>query len=628
MEVFLADLIAEQHRQGIDAYALVHGDPTPHDPPWLVRVPVQCHLVYAPIAVGFRRALRQSIERLQPDVLHLHMPNNSALWVLTLAGAREIPWVVHWHADVVDSRIRWAVALAYRLYRPFEQALLQRASRIIATSPPYLEASEPLQAWRDQCSIIPLGIDLDKNKNKAPDPDRDGPATAMPLPWQEGTLRLLSIGRLTYYKGFETLIQAVAPLENVELLIVGEGELRADLAALIQTQTSARTSRIRLLGDVSDAEKTRLLQSCDLFCLASRERTEAFGIVLLEAMQYARPCLASALPGSGMAWVVQYTGAGLCVAAQDVSAWRSAIKQLHLQPHLRQRFGQAGQRGLLRDFSIAPCTRRVTLEYDLAAPEAGFHTALHPEPAPDALPAAPSAPRQGRTLIVIPARNEAASIGALLHELRAAHWHDVLVINDHSSDDTGAIAQRCGAIVLHPTLALGAWGGMQAGLRYALRHGYTSVITMDADGQHEVSEIPRLLQAASSADAADLVVGAYPERASRLRQIAWRWFQQLAGFDLRDLTSGFRLYNGAAMQVLASEEASLLDYQDLGALLLIRRAGLSIAEVPVKMNLRSVGQSRIFNSWFSVGRYMAATTLLCMARRPLRWGRTALTPSP
>ena len=68
------------------------------------------------------------------------------------------------------------------------------------------------------------------------------------------------------------------------------------------------------------------------------------------------------------------------------------------------------------------------------------------------------------------------------------------------------------------------------------------------------------------------------------------------------------------MQVLASREASLLDYQDLGALLLIRRCGLHIAEVPVSMNLRSAGKSRIFHSWLSVAKYMAATTLLCLAR--------------
>lgn len=187
----------------------------------------------------------------------------------------------------------------------------------------------------------------------------------------------------------------------------------------------------------------------------------------------------------------------------------------------------------------------------------------------------------------------------------------MLVIDDQSSDATGAIARQAGAIVLRPTLSMGAWGGMQTGIRHALAHGYQAVITMDADGQHEVEEIPTLLQARQSAD---LVIGAFPERASALRQLAWRWFRELAGFDLRDLTSGFRLYNRAAMRVLATREATLLDYQDLGALIMVRRAGLHITEVPVTMNLRVAGQSRIFNSWLSVGRYMAATTLLCLAR--------------
>ena len=222
-------------------------------------------------------------------------------------------------------------------------------------------------------------------------------------------------------------------------------------------------------------------------------------------------------------------------------------------------------------------------------------------------------------LIVIPARNEAATIGALLQHLHAAGWHDVLVINDHSSDDTGAIARAQGAHVLEPVLPMGAWGGMQAGIRYGLSRGYQAVITMDADGQHEVAELPALMQARGQAD---VVIGAFPERASRLRQIAWGWFRRLAGFELRDLTSGFRLYNRDAMALLASREATLLDYQDLGALLLVRRAGLSITEVPVSMNLRMVGQSRIFNSWFSVGKYMAATTLLCMARWQVRAPRT------
>ena len=91
MEVFLADLIKAQRAAGIDAAAVVHGDPEAGDPPWLTRVPVQLQLGYAPIAMGFRAALSKAIATHKPDVLHLHMPNNSALWALTLPSARAIP---------------------------------------------------------------------------------------------------------------------------------------------------------------------------------------------------------------------------------------------------------------------------------------------------------------------------------------------------------------------------------------------------------------------------------------------------------------------------------------------------------------------------------------------------------
>jgi glycosyltransferase involved in cell wall biosynthesis len=220
---------------------------------------------------------------------------------------------------------------------------------------------------------------------------------------------------------------------------------------------------------------------------------------------------------------------------------------------------------------------------------------------------------QSSTLIVIPARDEASTIGEVITALIASGWSHIFVIDDHSTDNTGTIARCAGAIVARPVLPLGAWGGMQLGIRHAVAQGFQSVITMDADGQHEVAEIPRLLVGAVNAD---VVIGAHPERASRLRQIAWHWFRAIAGFELRDLTSGFRCYNRAAMELLATDEATLLDYQDVGVLLLVRKAGLRLLEVPVSMATRQVGKSRIFYSWFSVLRYMITTTLLCLAR----WG--------
>ncbi|MEO8248716.1 MAG: glycosyltransferase, partial [Burkholderiales bacterium] len=247
METFLAHLVAAQRAQGIDSAALVHGTPAPEDPPWLVRVPVQFQLVYAPIAVGFRAALARAIKQFRPDVLHLHMPNNSALWVLTLPQARALPWVVHWHSDVVVSQIKWSVAAAYALYRPFEHAVLDGAECIIATSEPYLRASAPLRHWRHKCAVVPIGLDTSDL------PDAVVAAGAAKAGWHPDTqLRLLSIGRLTYYKGFETLIQALRTLPGVELLIAGEGELHATLQALIASSAAAgQRPAVRLLGNVT-----------------------------------------------------------------------------------------------------------------------------------------------------------------------------------------------------------------------------------------------------------------------------------------------------------------------------------------------------------------------------------------
>lgn len=588
MEVFLADLLHAQRQQGVNAHALVHGAERPEDPEWLTRVPVQATLIYAPIAIGFRRALAQAIEQIKPDVLHLHMPNNSVFWALTLSKARRIPWVVHWHADVVASNIRFAVKLAYRLYQPFEQAVLERAERIIATSPPYLDASEPLQQWIHKCTVVPLGL----STTPLLEPST---TTLGATPWQKGTFRILAVGRLAYYKGFETLVKAVSSLPGVELLIAGEGESRPALESLIQaTSPAGAKPRVRLLGHVTDTRKYSLLASCDVFCLPSSERTEAFGMVLLEAMSQARPCIASNLAGSGMPWVVAQAQAGMLAEPENPLSWQQAITHLKNNADVRLQMGENGRLALHRLFGINACATQIAYHYTTVVANTAMHTTASKD-----------------VLIVIPAKNEAATIGAMLQQLHAAGWQDIVVIDDQSTDGTGDIARNAGAHVLQPVLPVGAWGGMQTGIRYGLAQSYQAVITMDADGQHEVFEINSLLNARHQSD---VVIGAFPERASPLRKIAWRWFRQLAGFDLRDLTSGFRLYNRSAMVVLGSQDATLLDYQDLGALLLVRRAGLQIIEVPVSMNVRSIGASRIFNSWFSVARYMAATTLLCLAR--------------
>lgn len=222
--------------------------------------------------------------------------------------------------------------------------------------------------------------------------------------------------------------------------------------------------------------------------------------------------------------------------------------------------------------------------------------------------------RHTPVIILIPAKNEAATVGKVIAEIRVKlTTTTILVIDDASTDDTLKIARQAGAHVLPLPLSLGAWGAIQTGLRYAFKHGFSTAITMDADGQHEADSLDALLMP-MIADQCDVAIGAYPQRGSFARRLVWSFFRCLSGMTLEDLTSGLRAYNRAAIATLASKEATLLDYQDVGVLMLLRKKKLRIREVPVFMYPRLNGHSRIFNSWWTVSRYMMHTTILCLAR--------------
>jgi glycosyltransferase involved in cell wall biosynthesis len=589
MERFLEDLVTAQRAAGLDSFAIVHKNRQIESAsvrPWLRTVPVWREVAFAPLAPGFLSALNRAIDDWKPDYLHLHLPNLSAMVALVSKRARRLPWVIHWHSDVVSSEHSLALRLLYPFYRPFERGLLEHATLIVCTSHPYLETSEPLQAYREKCAVVPLGINLDRLQIDANNSEH-------PVDWRPGAFRLLAVGRLTYYKGFDTLIRAVAQCPAAELRIVGSGLEGPRLKLLIDTLQVS--DRVFLEGALDDSACLARYRSADLFCIPSRERTEAFGLVALEAMIHKLPVLASALAGSGLVRVVQPGVTGRLAPVDEPAAWRDAIELIRESPQTLRAMGLAGSERVAANFAIAQIQMQLQRTID---------STLSPD--------APRPEAHTRPLIVIPAKNEAASINAVVSAVRACGYTDVLVVDDESTDETGRIAREAGALVLRAPLSQGAWGAMQTGIRYAVRHNFTSVITMDADGQHQTEEIQRLLHASKFAD---VVIGACPSRGSAARKLAWLLFRRLTGFALEDLTSGFRLYNANACQILAGEAATLVDYQDMGVLLVLRRAGLTFCEVEVRMSARVDGISRIFYSWWAVARYMLETTVLCLAKR-------------
>jgi glycosyltransferase involved in cell wall biosynthesis len=613
MERFLADLVAEQRRSGEQVFVLVHDDGDEHDdPPWLMRCPVWMQFLFAPISPTFPLWLARAIERYRPDVLHIHMPNPSAFWALMLPSARRIPWIIHWHSDVEPSRHRIGLRLAYPHYSIFERAMLEHAHAVIATSRQYLESSRALETWRYKAHVVPLGVDSGRLPELT---ERDTQGL-----WHGKGLRILAAGRLAYYKGFDTLVRAVIPEPDWELVLVGDGEERRRIARILRD--AGNPMHIRVVGEVDDATLYRFMSSCDVFALPSRERTEAFGLVLVEAMRYSRPLVVGNVRGSGMHFLAHHGQNALLAEPENVVEWREALRSMAAHPSRRALMGRLGFERYRRELSIESVWQSMRAVYrsvfDLRRIEALESVPLLASEEEREEPVMRE-PRQGRLLVVIPALNEAQCIGSVVSQVRALGAFDILVVDDGSTDDTAAIALLSGARVIRATLWQGAWGAMQTGIRYAMRKGYGGVITMDGDGQHEPSYLAQLLEAARDAD---VVIAACPGRGSAMRHVAWKYFRAMTGFRFEDLTSGFRYYNVRACRLLAAEEATLLDYQDIGVLLLLRHANLRIAEISVAMNPRRNGASRVFSSWWTVARYMAETSLLCLAR----WNQGARKP--
>ncbi|MEM6300134.1 MAG: glycosyltransferase family 2 protein [Pseudomonadota bacterium] len=220
-------------------------------------------------------------------------------------------------------------------------------------------------------------------------------------------------------------------------------------------------------------------------------------------------------------------------------------------------------------------------------------------------------------VVVIPAFNEEGAVGRVIEKVQEQCPYPIIVVDDASSDRTRNEAECAGATVLPLVANLGAWGATQTGIRYALRHGHDLAITLDADGQHDPADIQTVVAPVLNGSA-HVSIGAYPQRGSRSRQVAWVLLRSVSGIRLEDLTSGFRAYSAEALRELASWRATYLEFQDVGVLALLTGRGLQVMDVPVTMDIRRNGHSRVFQTWLSVAYYMCHTVLLGLTKRRIR----------
>ena len=245
------------------------------------------------------------------DIIHVHHPDPMACLALFLSGYKG-KVVLHWHADVGKQK------MLLKLYRPLQEWLLKRADVIVGTTPVYLAESPFLTRVQPKVKCLPIGIE------PVPAcPERTGELLGR---YPEKKI-IFALGRLVEYKGYRYLIEATRYLgDNYVVLIGGEGVLKEELQNEIVTLGAEE--KVKLLGRIPDEELPAYYNACTLFCLSSIQKTEAFGIVQIEAMSCGKPVVATRISHSGVAWVNEHGVSGLNVMPRDAKALADAIRTI------------------------------------------------------------------------------------------------------------------------------------------------------------------------------------------------------------------------------------------------------------------------------------------------------------
>lgn len=285
---------------------------------------------------------------LRADLLHLHFPSPPGE-VSCLVTRTKTPSVVTYQSDVVRQ------AILLRFYRPAVNAVLDRARVLMPTTPQYIERSEFLRPRRQKCVVVPLGIELDEF-GASDEPDE----RARALRERYGTPLALFVGRFRYYKGLEVLLEAM-PHVNGHLVLVGggreEGSLRARCARL------GVERRVHFAGDLGQADLLAHYRAADVCVLPSTHPSEAFGLVLVEALASGRPAVSTEL-GTGTSFVNRHGETGLVVPPGDPRALADAIGRLFADRELRVRMGEAGRARARELFSAERMIRNVLDVYE------------------------------------------------------------------------------------------------------------------------------------------------------------------------------------------------------------------------------------------------------------------------
>ena len=302
------------------------------------------------ISLDFGRKLQNLMDNFKPDIVIFHYPNPYEAFFLTKYLNRDFKFILYWHLDIVKQKF------IKMLFERQTRKLLERADKIITTSPNYIEGSLYLKKHQSRCEVISNCI----SEKRIVITDEVIKKAEIIRKNCGDKIICFGVGRHIPYKGFKYLVEASKYLDdNYVIFIGGTGELSGELKA-----QSKGDSKIVFLGRLSNEDLLAYFYAMDIFCFPSITKNEAFGIALAEGMYFGKPAVTFNIPGSGVNYVNMRNITGLEVSNCDSKAYADAINKLAENKELRDKLGKAAKDRVLEYFMPDTFKRKI---YDLVS---------------------------------------------------------------------------------------------------------------------------------------------------------------------------------------------------------------------------------------------------------------------
>lgn len=314
----------------------------------VTRLPKLFQFGSLPIPLGLNLTLRRMSKK--QDIIHLHMPFPLGDVACLLSGfkGKIILW---WHSDVVRQK-----KLMY-LYKPIMLQILKRADVIVVATEGHIEGSQYLKSYREKCVVIPFGVD--KKVEQAA--DAYWKKTVRNIPQNTKPVKFLFVGRLVYYKGCDVLLKAFANVQGAKLEIVGDGVLEKECKSFVTLLKLKE--KVHFYGKLTEKELLQKYAECDVFVLPSVARSEAFGLVQIEAMAFGKPVINTKLP-SGVPYVSIHGETGLTVEPGNKEELADVMQWMVDHPEERLQMGRKARERMKAEYRVEQMLKRVFQLYN------------------------------------------------------------------------------------------------------------------------------------------------------------------------------------------------------------------------------------------------------------------------